>query len=48
MQHLKVVRLTSENLDIICEGCIGGTTTVFNFTPNKMVKVNRKSQLEYG
>ena len=48
MQHFKVVRLTSENLDIICEGRIGGTTTIFNFTPNEMVTVNRKSQLEYG
>ena len=48
MQHLKVVRLTSENLDIIFERCIGETTTIFNFTPNEMVTVNRKSQLECG
>ena len=46
MQHLKVVRLPSENLDVICEGCVGGTTTIFNFTPTEMVKVNQKSQLE--
>ena len=47
MQHLKVVHLPSENLDVICEGCIGGTTTIFNFTPTEMVKVNQKSQLTH-
>ena len=46
MQHLKVVRLPSENLYDICEECIGRTTTIFNFTPTEMVKVNQKSQLE--
>ena len=45
MQHLKVVRLPSEKLDVICEGCIGGTT-IFNFTTTEIVKVNQKSKLE--
>ena len=42
------MHLPSENLDVICEGCIGGTTTIFNFTPNEIGKVNQDSQLEYG
>ena len=43
MQYLKVVYLHSEKLDVICEGCIAGATTIFNFTPTEMIKVNKKS-----
>ena len=42
MQHLKVVHLHSEKLDVICQGCITGATTIFDFAPTEMIKVNEK------